>query len=126
MCRQLCCAGLLLPLLAVPGCGVDTRPTFHHDVLPILEEKCLDCHAAPDGNGYKKSGLNMESYEALMKGSFYGPVVVPGDIRHSVLIMFVEGRVDETILMPHKDDKPLTEVEIATLRSWVEQGATND
>lgn len=126
MCRKLWCAGLLLPILAVPGCGADTRLTFHKDVFPILEEKCLDCHAAPDGKGYKKSGLNMESYEALMKGSLYGPVVVPGDSLHSVLIMFIEGRVDETILMPHRDDEALNDMEIVTLRTWVEQGARND
>lgn len=119
-------AALLLPMLLLPGCGTDTRLTFSHDVFPILEAKCVDCHAPPNGKGYRKSGLNMESYEALMKGSLYGPVVVPGDSLHSVLIMFIEGRVDESILMPHKDDEQLNDLEIATLRSWVEQGAAEN
>jgi hypothetical protein len=124
--KRLCCAGLLLPLLAVAGCGTDTKLTFRQDVYPILQEKCLDCHSPPNGKGYKISGLNMESYETVMQGNLYGPVVVPGDSLHSVLIMFVEGRVDETILMPHEDDEPLNTMEIATLRTWVEQGATKD
>ena len=117
---------LLLPILAVLGCGADTKLTFLRDVYPILQEKCLDCHSPPDGKGYKKSGLNMESYETLMQGNLYGPVVVPGDSLHSVLIMFVEGRVDETIIMPHEGDEPLNTLEIATLRTWVEQGARKD
>ena len=126
MCRTLCYAGLMLPMLVLPGCGADTKLTFSRDVFPILEKKCVDCHAPPDGKGYRKSGLNLENYEALMKGSLYGPVIVPGDSLHSVLIMFVEGRVDESILMPHTNDEPLNDVEIVTLRTWVEQGATND
>ncbi len=126
MCRTLCFAGLMLPMLVLPGCGADTKLTFSRDVFPILEKKCVDCHAPPDGKGYRKSGLNLENYEALMKGSLYGPVIVPGDSLHSVLIMFVEGRVDESILMPHTNDEPLNDVEIVTLRTWVEQGATND
>jgi len=28
--------------------------------------------------------------------------------------------------MPHEDDEPLNTMEIATLRTWVEQGATKD
>ena len=126
MCRTLCFAGLMLPMLVLPGCGADTKLTFSRDVFPILEKKCVHCHAPPDGKGYRKSGLNLENYEALMKGSLYGPVIVPGDSLHSVLIMFVEGRVDESILMPHTNDEPLNDVEIVTLRTWVEQGATND
>jgi len=124
--KSLCCAVLLLPILAAPGCGADTKLTFRQDVYPILQEKCIDCHSPPAGKGYKISGLNMESYETLMQGNLYGPVVVPGDSLHSVLIMFVEERVDETILMPHEDGVPLNTMEVATLRTWVEQGATKD
>jgi hypothetical protein len=53
-------------------------------------------------------------------------VVIPGDSLHSVLIMFVEGRVDESLLMPHQDDKQLDDTEIEMLRDWVEQGAARD
>ena len=64
----------------------------------------------------------MESYESLMEGTIYGPVIVPGDSRHSILNMLVEERVDSSIRTPH----PLTPKEIKTLRLWVDQGAKNN
>ncbi len=61
----------------------------------------------------------MESYESLMEGTIYGPVIVPGDSSHSVLNMLVEGRLNQSLRTPH----PLTDEEIAILRLWVNQGA---
>jgi len=108
------------------GCAVAPKVSFQRDVYPILEEKCLDCHRTPEGKGYKKTGLNMETYESLMQGSDYGPVVLPADGTHSPLIMLVEGRVDASLLMPYHKDELLNETEIVTLRTWVEQGAKRD
>jgi hypothetical protein len=61
-----------------------------------------------------------------MKGTQYGPVVLPGDPLTSVLVMLVEGRADPALKMPHGDSKPLDPKEIATIRQWVEQGAKNN
>jgi hypothetical protein len=68
----------------------------------------------------------MQSYETLMQGTLYGPVIVPGDSRHNVLNMLVEGRVDATMRMLHGRDEPLTPHEIEVLRLWVKQGAQNN
>jgi len=99
--------------------------SFHNDVYPILQDKCLDCHS-PRGMGYKKSGLNMESYQTIIKGTLYGPVIIPGNSKKSILNMLIEGRADESMLMPHNEDKPLTGDEIRILRLWVSQGAVNN
>ena len=64
----------------------------------------------------------MESYESLMEGTIYGPVIVPGDSRHSIFNMLVEGRLDASMRTPH----PLTAKEIETLRLWGDQGAVNN
>ncbi len=64
----------------------------------------------------------MESYESLMRGTIYGRVIVPGDSRHSVLNMVVEGRLSASMRAPH----PLTGEERAILRLWVDQGAKNN
>ena len=39
--------------------------------------------------------------------------------------MLIEGRADESLRMPHDEDEPLSEQDIATLRLWVKQGAKN-
>ena len=60
-----------------------------------------------------------------MRGNFYGPVIIPGDSRHSVLNMLVEGRVDPSIRMPHGREA-LGSYEIEVLRLWVDFGALNN
>ncbi|WP_227657449.1 c-type cytochrome domain-containing protein [Candidatus Magnetaquicoccus inordinatus] len=96
--------------------------SFKSDVMPILQYRCLECHRA-DGPGVAYSGLNLESYEGLMKGTRFGPVVVPGNAMVSNLNVLVEGRAG--IRMPH-NRKRLTPCEIQVLRNWVTQGAKNN
>jgi len=100
--------------------------SYQRDVHPILEEKCIDCHIPPDGKGYKKTGLSMESYETLLYGSVYGPVIVPGNGKKSPLNMLVEGRAGNLTAELEKQHKPITEDEIMILQLWVEQGALNN
>ena len=108
------------------GCASQPHMSFQRDVYPILENNCLACHMPPQGKGYQKTRLNMQSYQTLMRGSLYGPVILPGDSYHSRLNMLVEGRVDASMRMPHGRDEPLTQREIEALRLWVEQGAHNN
>ena len=109
-------------VLLQAGCVTPQQISYHGDVVPIIENKCLPCHAAPDGTGYLRSQLNLDTYELIMEGNAYGPVIVPGDSRHSILNMLVEERVDISLRTPH----PLTAEEIKTLRLWVDQGAMNN
>ena len=108
------------------GCASHPCMSFQRDIYPILENNCLACHTPPQGKGYLKTSLNMQNYETLMQGTRYGPVIVPGDSRHSILNMLVEGRVDASMRMPHGCDEPLTLNEIKALQLWVEQGARNN
>ena len=115
----------LLPLVLAAGCAQEKKVSYQNDVYPILKKSCLECHSS-NGEGYKKSGLSMESYENLMKGTRYGPVVLPGDALTSVLVMLIEGRTDPALRMPHGDAAKPTADEILTIRRWVEQGAKNN
>ena len=103
------------------GCGFSPPPSYAADVAPILEQRCLECHR-PGGVGYERSGLDMRSYESLMKGTKFGRVVVPGDTIGSVLLQLVEHRVDPSLDMPHGRAK-LPQREIDVLEKWIEQGA---
>lgn len=108
------------------GCSGQPRMSYREDVYPILENNCLACHTPPQGKGYLKTGLDLQSYDALMQGTRYGPVVLPGDSRHSILNMLVEGRMDVGMRMPHGREAPLTRQEIEVLQLWVEQGARDN
>jgi hypothetical protein len=98
--------------------------SFKADVLPILTQYCVECHAE-GGKGTEKSGLVMTSYESLMKGTKFGAIVKPGDTLTSAMIMLVEGRADPSIKMPH-EKAPLPKEKIEQLKKWVDQGAKNN
>lgn len=121
----------LLPIVAaslVVLAGCERKPavvSYQADVVPILEKHCTSCHA-PGQAGYVASGFDLEGYDSLMKGTRFGPVVLPGDPLTSVLVMLIEGRVDPSIRMPHGGQAPLSQDEIKTIRNWVEQGAKNN
>lgn len=105
------------------GCVITPSVSYQQDVHPVLVDKCIDCHIPPYGEGYKKTGLDMISYEKLLKGSIYGPVVIPGDSRKSPLNMLVEGRAGELSRAMKSQHKAITDHEIKVLQLWVQQGA---
>jgi hypothetical protein len=116
----------MLLVLVISGCTKEERQvSFQRDVQPILKANCIECHIPPNGKGYLKTGLSMATYEDIMKGTIYGPVIVRGDSRRSILNMLVEGRANISIRMPHGRE-PLASEEIEILRLWVEHGALNN
>jgi len=125
-CRWLVACLYLCTLVFTSSCAVAPRTSYRQDVYPVLERNCFACHLPPDGAGYRRTGLNLQSYETLMQGTLYGPVIIPGSSRHSILIMLVEGRADRSMRMPHNRAQPLTSGEIDILRQWVEEGAHNN
>jgi hypothetical protein len=112
--------------LGLTGCIKEERQiSYAQHVQPILHAYCIECHSPHKGQGYLETGLIMTSHETLMQGTWYGPVIVPGDSRHSILNMLVEGRSDPSMRMPHGRE-PLGSADIRILRLWVDQGAVND
>jgi hypothetical protein len=116
----------LLPCLVVVACATKQHINYQRDVRPIVVDKCIDCHSPPYGEGYTKTGLDLGSYESLMKGSVYGPVVVPGNSKKSPLNMLVEGRAGDLSRVLKRQHNPMTDDEIKVIRLWVEQGAQNN
>ena len=118
-------AALLGSCLLVTGNGFAEgrgRTSFREDVQPILQFRCLQCHQT-GGPGIAFSGLDLSTYAGLMKGTHFGPVVMPGNAMVSNLNVLVEGRAG--IRMPH-NRKRLTPCEVQILRDWVNQGANNN
>lgn len=116
---------LTLSALAVAalqtGCGDDKALTYQANIKPILEANCVSCHV-PGGAGFEKSGLRLDSHEALMKGTQFGPVVVPGSSVSSTLYRLVSGQADPSIRMPH-GQASLPDEDVATIAAWIDQGA---
>jgi hypothetical protein len=104
------------------GCTRDV--SFKQDVSPILSENCLSCHK-PGTEGYIKSGLSMENYDAVMKGTKFGPVIVAGSHISSTLVLLLERKAHPSINMP-KDKAPLADSQIEVIRKWIDQGAKNN
>jgi len=100
--------------------------SFKKDVQPILHDHCVSCHQ-PGGKGYVKSGLDMTSYEGLMKGTKYGPVVIPGNSDVSTFTKLLTG-TNKGLKMPMglNATGTLDRQYILTLRKWVAQGARNN
>ncbi len=98
--------------------------SYSKDVQPILSKNCAECHA-PGKEGFVASGLDVTSYQALMKGGKFGPLVKPGDALSSSLNMLVEGRAHPSIRMPHGRAK-LPDKDIEILKVWVNEGAKNN
>lgn len=96
--------------------------SYELDVKPILESRCVACHN-PSGEGYKTSGLDLSTYEGLMAGTKYGPIIVPGEPMVSNLNVLVEGRAQ--VRMPH-NQRPLLTAQTNILRDWVKQGAKDN
>ena len=93
---------------------------------PVFVDKGIDCHSPPYGEGYTKTGLDLRSYESLLNGSVYGPVIVPGNSKKSPLNMLVEGRAGDLSRVLKRQHNPMTDEEIMIIRLWVEQGAQNN
>lgn len=124
--RLICLLPLAAASFVLAGCeGKPAQVSYKADVAPILEKHCQSCHT-PGQPGYIASGFELAGYDSLMKGTRYGPVVLPGDPLTSVLVMLIEGRVDPSIKMPHGGQNPMTDDEIKTIRVWVDQGAINN
>lgn len=109
------------------GAGVKKPETisFSLDVFPIFKGRCMDCHQ-PGGNGYELSGLDLTSYEGLMTGTKFGPMVVPGDTVRSNLLRILGGQVDPEIQMPHGTARRLSVCDRTTIQRWIWEGARDN
>lgn len=100
--------------------------SFKNDVQPILHDYCVSCHS-PGGKGHVKSGLDLNSYEGLMKGTKFGKVVIPGNSDTSTFTKLLTG-TNKGLKMPAglNASGTLDRQYILTLRKWVKQGAKNN
>ena len=98
--------------------------SFSEDVLPILKGRCVSCHQ-PGGAGYEKSGLDLTTYEGLMKGTKFGAMVIPRDPESSNLMWLLDWRASPEVRMPH-GKKKLSICDRNAIRAWIREGAKDN
>ena len=112
-------------LVSLTGCEREEAVSFSRDVKPIIDKNCLACHQE-GGEGYEASGFGMGTYDDLMKGTRFGPMIISGDAEGSNMVVLMEGRADPSISMPHGAMDPVRKSDIGIIRAWIEQGAKNN
>ena len=110
---------------ALTACAREEAISFSQDVKPIIDKNCLACHKE-GGKGLEASGFSMVSYDDLMKGTKFGPMIISGDSAGSNMLVLMEGRADPSISMPHGSMDPVRKADIEILRLWIDQGAKNN
>jgi hypothetical protein len=109
---------------AVPKQTSRPQASFAEDIFPIFKGRCVECHQ-PGGQGYETSGLDLRSYEGLMKGTKFGAMVVPGDPDLSNLMWLLDWRASPKLQMPH-GSKKLSTCDRDEIRRWIREGAKNN
>ena len=116
-------------ILAVGLCtaGLNAAPDFKKDVMPILQESCIDCHAAPYKKGTRlrkpKGDYRVDTRENITKaGESEEAGVVPGNAAKSQVYKRITLDEDHDDIMPPKGD-PLTPAQQKIIKDWIDAGA---
>jgi len=84
--------------------------TWKDLVGPILEDRCVACHGAPDGG---TAGLRLDTYKRALAGGNFGPAIVPGDPEASLLVK----------LQQSGHPNSLAPGQLEWITEWIKQGA---
>ncbi len=85
---------------------------FKEKIAPIFEANCISCH----GSNMQRSGLDLRSLEAVLRGGARGKIIVPGHPERSLLFKLITHAEDPK--MPMGMDK-LNDSDIAIIAEWI-------
>ncbi|MEP6667632.1 MAG: PSD1 and planctomycete cytochrome C domain-containing protein [Chthoniobacter sp.] len=118
--RRSIAAGLMLfswRLLANNAVSAE-KVDFVHDVYPILQRSCFECHGAEKHKG----GLRLDDREAAFQGGDGGDTIVKGQPEKSELVNRISLPKEDRDVMPNRGEK-LTKLEVERIRAWIAAGA---
>lgn len=104
-------------VVAVSNTSAVEPLNFNRDIRPILSENCFYCHGQ-DSNK-READLRLD----LREGAIESGAIVPGDLTTGGLIHRIDATGDE-LMPPAKSNRRLSDVQKATLKRWIEEGAT--
>ena len=107
---------LTLLLVCVAQAAADGKA-----VAALFQQSCIKCHGGlPDGESILEAGLDLRTYESVMKGSEFGSVVEASNVDDSLIFLMIEEGD-----MPEEAD-PLSPDDIETIKTWIAEGAKNN
>lgn len=119
---------LLIISLLLVGCGKkEQKPvSFHDQIQPVLNARCVSCHGTENAQGK----IVLTSYENVMNARTVTgrkPLVVAGNVSESWLYI-LSGTNQPHFRMPPDTSRavPLPQEELRVLGKWIEQGAQNN
>jgi len=96
---------------------------FYRDIIePILSSRCYDCHSSKK----QKGQLRLDQVQFIEKGGKHGEVIVMGIPDSSLLYSRLMLPLEDEHHMPPNEKRQLSSVEIALVKSWIEEGAPFD
>ncbi len=114
-----------LSLLIVTACiPVAAEPLqFNRDIRPILSEKCFACHGF-DAK-HREADLRLDEPAAAYQTDKHGnAAIVPGKPDDSLIWYHITSTDEDELMPPPDSNKSLSAGEKATLRRWIEEGAS--
>jgi hypothetical protein len=114
-----------------PSKKKDITVSFKEDVFPIVQDQCLPCHGE---DNFNPSELSMDSYDLLKTGGKHGQPFVGGESKESLIVKKLGEEPpfgDRMPLNPKKKIKQgkakwLSDEEIRTIATWIDQGAKDN
>jgi WD40 repeat protein len=113
--NQFCAVASLCLVASVSFSQEPAKITYDDHIKPIFREHCTSCHNTND----KKSGLSLDSYQAVMTGGSGGASVVAGDLDSSRLYALTAHN-EQPFMPPNQDKIPQPKIDL--LKVWIEQG----
>lgn len=107
------CAGAVLWCFGVRANAADADALWKAHVQPLLQQHCGECH----NPNKTKSGLDLSSFQTIMRGGERGAAIVAGKPDESNLYNLLKGDADPH--MPPGSRKALSEEEAGLIAAWI-------
>lgn len=111
------------PVIPSPDRMPQMLPSFARDIQPLFQNRCTRCHnpQAPP------AGLDLTSYEGVMRGTAFGSMVWPGNPDMSNLLVHLRREVDPTLWKKCQLEgiSPRSSA-VKDLERWIAQGARDN
>jgi hypothetical protein len=95
--------------------------SFLRDVRPILAQHCFQCHG-PD-EAARKGKLRLDLKDKAFAERAGKHVIAPGDLDGSLAWERITSDDDDERMPPEGKAEPLSAKQIATLKTWIKEGA---
>lgn len=112
----------LTAALLVASAASVSAVDYNQQIKPIFTQKCYACHAVSKGK--EKGDVALDTPEKLAEVIKPGGHIIPGDPAKSTLLLSCKLPDDDEDVMPPKGKNRLTEAEIKTLETWIQEGAS--